>query len=123
MTLSPFDYTKSIDSKSEKLPIDDYNAFIVNRALSFGYDTCLFSNAMNMYPDLDKQMQYDFLYYGIPAKRRFNKWIKCEKTEGIDIIMEYYNCSLQKTIEYATILNEEQKKELKRILDKGGKTK
>ena len=118
---SPFDYTKSIDNKTEQLPIDDYNAYIVNRALSFGIDTILFANEMNIYNNLDKQMQYDFYYYGVSKKKRYSKWHKREDMKEIDIIVEYYNCSFTKALEYAKILTVEQIIILKERLDKGGK--
>jgi hypothetical protein len=123
MALTPFDYTKSIDSKSEQLDISDYNAFIVNRALSFGVDTCLFANEMNINSSIPNNWQYDFLYYGIPKKKRYNKWIKFDAIDNIDIIQEYYNCSFQKAIEYSKILTEEEIEILKTRLNKGGKGK
>lgn len=121
MAFSPFDFTKSIDNKTDQLPIDDYNAYVINRALSFGYDTILFANEMNIANMIDKQMQYDFYYYGIPKKKRFNKWQKREEIKDIDVIKEYYNCSFTKALEYATILTVEQIGILKQKLDKGGK--
>ena len=123
MALSPFDYTKSIDSKSEQLDIADYNSFMINRALSFGADTCLFANEMNINSNIPKEWQYDFLYYGIPKKKRYNRWIKFDKIDNIDVIMENYNCSFQKAIEYSKILTEEQIEELKKRLNRGGKIK
>lgn len=123
MSTSPFEFTKSIDSKSEQLPIDDYNAFIVNRALSFGADTVLFANEMNINANIPKEWQYDFLYYGIPKKKRYNKWIKFDPIENLDMIQEYYNVSFQKALEYSKILNKEQIDILKTRLNKGGKSK
>ena len=123
MPYSPFDYTKSIDNKTEQLPIDDYNAYIINRAMSFGIDTILFANEMNIYNILDNQMQYDFYYYGVPKKKRFNKWQKRDEVKDIDVIVEYYNCSFTKALEYAKILTVEQIIILRERLDKGGKSK
>ena len=123
MAISLFDYVKSIDNKTEQLPIDDYNAFLVNRALSFGYDTVLFSNELNLNPSISNQMAYDFLYYGIPKKRRYSKWQKRDEIKDLDVIKDYYNISFTKAIEYSKILTTEQITELKQRLDKGGKTK
>ncbi len=123
MSLTPFDYAKSIDSKDEKLPIADYNAFIVNRALSFGWDTVIFANEMNINSNIPKEWQYDFYFHAIPKKKRYNPWIKCEKLKDVDIIQEYYTCSLQKAIEYARILTTDQITGLKTRLIKGGKGK
>lgn len=123
MSLSPFDYLKTINNKADQLPIDDYNQFIVNRALSFGRDTILFANELNMNPHIPNNWAYDFLYFGIPKKKRYDKWIKREEVKDLDIIVEYYNISFKKAIEYVKILSTEQIKELKQRLDKGGKVK
>ena len=39
----------------------DYNAFVVNRALSFHYDAALQANEMNKLPGLPADMQYHYL--------------------------------------------------------------
>jgi hypothetical protein len=123
MTISPFEYIKTIDNKTEQLPIDDFNAFIINRALSFGYDTALFANEMNIVNGICNQWIYDFYYYGIPKKRRYSKWQKRDEVKDLDVIKDYYNVSFQKAIEYSKILTTEQIVILKQRLDKGGKTK
>jgi hypothetical protein len=71
-----------------------YDPYMINKILSMGNDTIFICNEMNMSSLLTKQMQYDFLYYVTPKKRRLNKYIKSEKTESdISIIMNVYNVS------------------------------
>ena len=61
----------------------DYNAYVVNRAISFHYDCVLQANEMNRYPGLPGIMQYQFLLNSIRGyKRPFRKW---EKRETIEI--------------------------------------
>lgn len=121
---TPFDFVKSINNKTDQLEIDEqYVPFIVNRAFSTYNDTIFYSQILNMYPMLDKQMQYDFYYHIIPKKSRFAKWPKTEKDKYILIIQEYYDCSLQKAKEMVNILNEEQLKYIELKLDKGGRTR
>ena len=64
--ISPFDFVKSINDTKENLITDDwsedqYNAFIVNKALSFTPDTIIYANEMNSRPHLEKVLQYQFL--------------------------------------------------------------
>jgi hypothetical protein len=99
-----------------------YSPYTVNKALSVHIDCLLHANAMNMYHSLDKKMQYDYLFYSVRKyKRKYQKWIKFNETKDIQLIKEYYNCSLSKAKDYLTILTKDQLKEIESKLDKGGK--
>ncbi len=79
--MSPFDFLNSINDTKKDLFEDpqaekDYNAFLVNRGLSYFPDTILFANEMNIKRDTPKQWQFDFLRLAIPKKKRFSKWHK-----------------------------------------------
>jgi hypothetical protein len=106
------------DKNNEK----DYNAFIVNKALSYFMDSLVYVNEMNFYNSIDKLLQYDFLYYGVPKAKRFKKgkWEKPETINNFDIVKEYYKCSDKKAKEYVAILTDEQIKTIKKKLFKGG---
>ena len=102
----------------------DYNAYIVNKALSFHYDTVLQANEMNKYPGLSPMMQYSFLINSIRGyKRPYRKWEKRETIEDLDIVKEYYNYSNEKAKESLTLLTEEQIASMKKELSKGGVAK
>ena len=125
-SISPFDYVKSINDTKENLITDDwsedqYNAFIVNKALSFTPDTIIYANEMNSRPHLEKVLQYQFLINIVRKKKRFSKWIKKEKIEAIDIIKEYYGYNTDKAKQAVSILSKEQIDEIKSKLYKGGK--
>lgn len=112
-------YTKVylLEKENEK----DYVPFVINKALSFHYDCILHANQMNMYSNLDKQLQYDYYINSIRAyKRPFQKWLKPEKIEDLELIKEYYVCSNEKAKEILSILNEAQLNEIRKKLDKGG---
>jgi len=104
----------SLNMKTEHLLDDcpdlekDYQPYLVNHALSFGSDTLFFANEMNKYPNLPKKLQYDFYWYGIPKGKRFNKWIKKEKFEHLDLIKKYYGYSTKRAIETLNILTDAQ---------------
>lgn len=124
--MSPFDFVKSINDTKENLITDDwsedqYNAFIVNKALSFTPDTIIYANEMNSRPHLEKVLQYQFLINIVRKKKRFSKWIKKEKIEAIDIIKEYYGYNTDKARQAVSILSKEQIDDIKSKLYKGGR--
>jgi len=124
--ISPFDFVKSINDTKENLITDDwsedqYNAFIVNKALSFTPDTIIYANEMNSRPHLEKVLQYQFLINIVRKKKRFSKWIKKEKIEAIDIIKEYYGYNTDKARQAVSILSKKQIDDIKSKLYKGGR--
>jgi len=63
--MSPFDFLNAINLTKENLIVDDetekqYNAFMVNRGLSYFQDTALIANEMNLAPHLSSKPQFDF---------------------------------------------------------------
>ena len=76
-TISPFDYVKSINDTKENIITDEwsedqYNPFIVNKALSFTPETVIYANEMNSRPHLAKSLQYNFLINIVRKKKRFS---------------------------------------------------
>jgi hypothetical protein len=99
----------------------DYNAFVVNKALSFHYDCVLSANQMNMNHVLDNKLQYQYLINIIrPYRRPFQKWLKAEKVENLECVKEYYGYSNEKAKAALEVLSEEQIKTIKKELNKGG---
>jgi hypothetical protein len=99
----------------------DYNPFIVNRALSYHVDCILYCNEMNLYSQIDKDMQYSFYLNSIRGmKRKFQPWQKSEVNKDIDSIKEYFGFSNDKAKEALRILTDEQIAEIKEKTDKGG---
>lgn len=113
--LSPFDFLTNINSgpsadnllgecnadqsegHSLNSPDKDYNAFIINRGLSYFMDTVLYANAMNERAHLPEKMQYDFYRNAIRPRKRFSKWLKkIEDSEYIQLIMDEYDYSINK---------------------------
>ena len=124
--ISPFDFINAIHYSKENLSVDDwsekqYNAFIINKGLSYGADTVIPANEMNSRPHLDKKMQFSFLINNIRPRKRFNKWIKAEKIEAIEVIKEYYGYSTEKARQVLPLLNDEQLDYLRTKLIKGGR--
>jgi hypothetical protein len=124
--MTPFDILKSINEKSS-LAWDDeavkaYAPFIINRGLSYNMQTIMFANAMNRYPQLDKRMQYDFYYRGIPKGKRYDKWQKkSDLSSDVLVVKEFYGINNEKA-EYALkLLTNDQLTMIKEKLKKGGR--
>ena len=124
--ISPFDFANSINYSKENLIVDDwsekqYNAFIINKSLSHGIDTVVAANEMNARPHLDAKLQYDFLQGFVRKKKRFNKWLKAEKEENLEIIKEYFGYSNVRPQEALRLLSDADIEAIKGLLRKGGK--
>jgi len=99
----------------------DYNAYVVNKALSFHYDCVLQANEMNMLPNLPGTMQYVFLLNSIRGyKRPYRKWEKRETIEDLEAVKEYYNYSYERAKEVMVLLDATQIEHIKKQIDKGG---
>ena len=126
--MNPFEYLNSINSTKKNIMHDDimekeYNAFIINRGLSFFPDTILFANEMNVNHHLDNKLQYHFLINIIKKKKRFSKWVKPQEVANLEVVKEYYGYSDEKAKSVLSLLNDEHIKELKQRIYKGGKRK
>ena len=125
---SPFDYANAINQTKQNIMVDDieeksYNAFMVNRSLSYFPDTVLFANEMNRHHHLDNRLQFDFLLNTVRKGKRFSKWAKAVLPEDLEVVKEYYGYSNEKAKIALTLLDNDKINELKQRVYKGGKRK
>lgn len=123
--ISPFDFINAINYSKEDLIVDEwsekqYIPYLVNRGLSFGSDTVIPANEMNSRPHLEKKLQFHFLINTVRPRKRYNKWVKAEKVEAIELIKTYYGYSTEKARQALSILTSEQIEHIKEKLKKGG---
>lgn len=121
--MSVFDYINGINNKNYNYDPEnakDYNVYIINKAFSLSPDTVTFAAEADRLQLRGKE-HYDFLYFLVSKKKRYNEWPKIEKIEDIDLISEYYNISILKAKEYLNILTEDDLVQLRLKMDKGGK--
>jgi hypothetical protein len=119
------DWLKSIYSSKQDLLKDldnanQYPAFIVNRMLSGNIDTALFANELNERYTMDKDMQYKFLLYAIPSKKRYTPYLKKSKLEDLDVIKQYYGYNTEKALDALKLLTTEEIDYIKKKLSIGG---
>lgn len=124
--ISPFDFANAINHSKENLIVDEwsekqYNAFIVNKSLSYGADTVIYANEMNSRPHLDRRLQFDFLINTVRPRKRYNKWLKAETVDVLATVQEYYGYSIDKARQVLPLLTNAQLEHMKNKLNRGGK--
>ncbi len=111
-----------VDEYEEKLYESD--AYRVNRALSYHMDCILYANQMNMNPQLDGKLQYQYYINTIRSmKRKFQPWQKVDKNSDLDAVKEYFGFNNEKAKQALRILNNDQITLIKEKTNKGGVTK
>jgi len=124
--MTPFDIINTINNKT-KLEWDEvtektYSPFIINRGLSFNMQTVLFANMMNQYPQLEKRMQYDFYFNGIPKGKRFDKWQKkLDAEKNVKLLQDFFDINIDRATEALKLLSNEQLDMIKQKMNKGGR--
>ena len=120
------DWLNSVNFNKDDLTVDDpdaikdYTPYIVNRCLSGHLDTILYSNEMNLHPNLDKDMQYQFFLNSLRKRKRFSPWLRKDKVENLNIIKKYYGYSNEKALQALRLLTNEQLDYIKTRLETGG---
>jgi hypothetical protein len=106
---------------NDDIDVKDYNPFVVNRSLSYHMDCVLYVNEMNLHPEIEKGLQYQYLLNTIRSmKRKFQPWQKTSSDKDIECVKLYFGYSNEKAKEALRILNDEQIAEIRRKTDKGG---
>lgn len=123
--MGPFDYVNSINTNKKDIMNDDldekqYEAYLVNKSLSYFPDTVFYSNEMNRRHHLDNKLQYQYLLNIVRPKKRFAKWVKRHSSEDLEIVKRFYNYSNQKAEQVLSVLTPEQIKIIKERLAEGG---
>ena len=120
--MNPFELIKSISSTKKDILENekDYNAFMVNRGLSYFPDTVLYANEMNKYHHLDSRLQFDFLINIVRKRNRFSKWNKSSESEDINAIKVYYGYSNEKARDVLPLLSNANLNTIKGRIQHGG---
>jgi hypothetical protein len=126
--MNPFEYVNSISDTKKDLMVDDitekaYNAFTINRSLSYFNDTVLAVNEMNRLHHLDKKLQFHFLINIVRKRKRFSKWDKPELVNDVEVVKEYYGYSNEKARQVLPLLTSDQILNLREKVQKGGRRK
>lgn len=121
--MNPFDVVKDINYDKKRLITaeneNQYNAFLVNRSLSYFPETVLLAQEMNVNSHLDPLLQHDYLFSTVRKGKRFSKWSKEDKVKEIELVAEYYGYGYKKAKEVYPLLTDDQVKHISNVLTKG----
>ena len=118
--LNSINFTKQNLLEEDPDVIKDYPPYIINRCLSGHLDSVMFANEMNKFPNLDKDLQYNFFLNTLRKKKRFSPWLRKDKVTDLEIIKQYYGYSNEKALNALKILTPDQINFIKQRLDIGG---
>jgi hypothetical protein len=118
-------WVKSINSSKVNLletedDIKQYSPFIINKSLSYHWDTVLLANELNCASHIPIESQYLFYLYAIKKGNRFSRWVKKESSENLELIKTYYKCSDAKAYEVLDLFSKEQITYIKNKLESCG---
>lgn len=124
--MTPYDYVNSINYSKQDIMQDDldekvYNAFVINRSLSYFPDTVILANEMNYWHHLDNKLQYSFLINTVRKRKRFSKWIKPDLESDIEVIKKYYGYSNEKARQVLTLLSPDDITRIRKKVNTGGR--
>ena len=110
--MSPFDIINSITYNKKRL-IDDsneklYNAYQVNKGLSYFKDTIFIAQEMNINYHLDPLLQHDYLFNSVRKQKRYAKCVKKDKDADVEAVKLYFNYNHHKAQEACLILSKKQ---------------
>lgn len=100
-----FDFLKDISQKKEYIYNDEtkksYVPYMVNRYLSMDQGTVLYAQEMNLRPGLPPELHYEYLMAAIrPMYRHFKYKKGSSEHEDVQMLSDYYECSLRTAREY-----------------------
>lgn len=113
--VSKKDYLKDCPDLTKKYP-----AFVINRLLSGNIDTVLFASELNERFTMDKDMQFKFLLYAVPKRKRYSPYLKKDNLENLEMIKSYYGYNSEKALDALRLLSKEQLDFIKQKLNTGG---
>ena len=123
MTYELKHWLNSVNFTKEDLSedISSYPPYIINRCLSGHIDCVMYVNEMNIYHQLNKDMQYSFYLNTLRKRKRFSPWLRKDKVKDLECVKQYYGYSNEKASQALKILTQEQLTFIKQKLDIGGK--
>ena len=121
------DWLNTINTSKKNLIDEDelleskYPAYVVNKCMAGHIDAIMFANEMNLNPNLDKKLQYDFYLNTLRSKKRYSPWIKKEELKNLELVKKYYGYSNEKAKQALRILSPDQLDYIRHKLNRGGK--
>jgi hypothetical protein len=125
---TPFDYINSVShtkvnmmqgTANDVLAEKSYNAYMVNKGLSYFPDTIEYANMMNGHWQLDNKLAYSFYLNILRPKKRFAKWVKKQDNDDLNAVSLHYGYNYEKAKTALKLLTPDQIIKIKERLEKG----
>jgi len=123
--MTPFDilkvlsHTKKYMEKDQEFR-DAYVPFLINKGLSLSADTVLLANEMNLRSHIPVEWQFDYLFYTVKPRARYEKWPKkVAENENLELIKQFYGYNTSKAKMALSLLDDSQIRTIKEY-SKGG---
>jgi hypothetical protein len=113
-------YTKEDIIRGGDATEKDYNAYIINRSLSYFPDSVFDAQEMNREHTLDPLMQFDYLRLSLRKRKRFSPWSKKTNADELKVISEAFNMNINKSREALRALTEKELIDIRSSLNRGG---
>uniref|UniRef100_A0AAU8L0H3 Sliding-clamp-loader small subunit n=1 Tax=Serratia phage Kevin TaxID=3161161 RepID=A0AAU8L0H3_9CAUD len=92
----------------------EFDPFMVRRALAQHKDVIVCAEEMNLLHGVDPWLQWNYAFYSIPAKKRYDKWSKKSAAdETITLLCDFFQISPEKASDYMRFLAPEAIAEIK----------
>lgn len=123
MAIELKEWLNSINFSKQDLSdnIREYPPYVINKILSGDMGCVSLVNELNKRYTMSPDMQYKFLLYSIPKKKRYNPYVKKTNEKYLDIVKEYFKVGTEKAKEYLEVLDIEQLQSIEKQLFKGGR--
>lgn len=124
---SMIDFLKDINTEKKNLlrldPLaeKDFSPYLINRNLANFIDCIFYVSELNIRPNMDKKMQYDYLINGLKSRKRFAKTPKPQKEEDVELVQRYYNYDMKKALEAYELLSDNDLEIIRQYFVTGGK--
>lgn len=105
-----------MDPQAEK----DFTPYLVNRNLANFIDCIFYVQELNVRPNMDKKLQYDYLINAISKRSRFAKTPKPQKEVDVELIQRHYKYDMQKALDAYELLSENDLETIRQHFEKGG---
>jgi hypothetical protein len=99
------------DLRKHPLFKKSYDKFMINRVLSMSPKTCHLAMFMSSFDDIPQEQHFAFLNNEIDKEYIYFNYVKRSDDvpkKTLDYIMEYFQCSLERCLEYVRLMSEKQ---------------
>ena len=126
MSITPFSFVEAASNTKEDIIRDgdatekDYNAFVINRSLSYFPDAIFDAQEMNREYFLDPIMQFDYLRLSLRKRKRMTSWFKKMNTDDLAMVSQAFNMNINKSREAIHALSKEELIDIRSSLNRGG---